>query len=191
VHCERIFGKHQRMSSILTLVFAAISLAVLVILVLATQKPNEFRATRKLAMQAPPEAILALVLDFHKWPSWSPWEKLDPNMQRTFSGAESGVGAVYEWIGTGKAGAGRMEVLTVESHRVVVKLDFIKPFEGHNTAEFSVSESAGEQLLSWTMYGPNQFMSKVMSVLVDMDKLIGKDFEAGLANMKAVVETRS
>jgi Polyketide cyclase / dehydrase and lipid transport len=178
------------MSSILSIVFGVISLAVFVILVLATQKPNEFRATRKLAMRAKPESILALVQDFHKWGSWSPWEKLDPNMKRTFSGAESGVGAVYEWSGTGKAGAGRMEILTVEPRRVVVKLDFIKPFEGHNTAEFSVSESGEEQVMSWTMYGPNQFMSKVMSVLVDMDKMIGKDFEQGLANMKGVVESK-
>ena len=110
-------------------------------------------------------------------------------MKRTFAGAESGKGAVYEWAGNSKAGQGRMEITgSVPSSKVTIKLDFLKPFEAHNTAEFTLDRQGGATNVTWATFGPQVFMAKVMSVFVSMDSLIGKDFEAGLSNMKAIAE---
>jgi len=113
-------------------------------------------------------------------------------MKRTFAGAESGKGAVYEWAGNSKAGQGRMEITaSVPSSKIVIKLDFLKPFEAHNTAEFTLDRQGSATNLTWATFGPQVYMAKVMSVFVSMDNLIGKDFEAGLANMKAIAESKS
>ena len=155
----------------------------------AATKPGTFRVQRAASIQAPQEKVFALIQDFHRWGSWSPWEKLDPEMKRTHSGAASGKGAVYEWDGNSKAGAGRMEITdTSPSAKVIIKLDFIRPFEGHNVVEFALDSKGGSTNVTWLMYGPNRFMGKVMSVFINMDRLIGKDFEAGLANMKTIAE---
>ena len=116
-------------------------------------------------------------------------EKLDPGMKRTFSGASAGKGAVYAWDGSGKAGAGRMEITEAQSPaRVVIKLDFIKPFEGHNTAEFTLRADGAMTHVAWAMYGPAPFISKLMGIFFNMDKMIGGDFEAGLNNLRSISE---
>ena len=171
-------------------IFAAvIVVAVLAVLALAATKPDTFQVQRSTSIQAPPEKIYPLITDFHRWAEWSPWEALDPAMQRTHSGAPSGTGAVYAWDGNKAVGAGRMEVLGTEPpQHVKIKLDFLRPFEGHNTTDFTLAPQGGATRVTWTMQGPTPFVSKLMQVFVSMDRLIGKDFEAGLAKMKAVAE---
>jgi hypothetical protein len=166
----------------------AVVAILLVILGLAAMKPDSFAVRREIAIKAPPAKIAALIADFHQWGSWSPWEHLDPTMQRTFSGAPSGPGAVYAWQGNGDVGAGRMEVTGQDPSKVAIKLDFLKPFESHNTTEFVLAPQGDITTVSWTMSGPMPFISKLMTVFVSMDAMIGKDFEKGLAAMKTVAE---
>ena len=162
---------------------------VAAILIFAATKPDSFRVQRATTIKAPPEKVFALINDFHQWGPWSPWEKLDPEMKRTHSGAAQGKGAVYAWEGSGKVGAGRMEIMeSSPSTKIVIKLDFIKPFEGHNTAEYTLVPKGDSTDLTWAMYGAAPFISKVMQVFVSMDSMIGKDFESGLANMKSIAE---
>jgi hypothetical protein len=162
---------------------------VAVVLIWAATKPDTFRVERSTTIKAPPEKIVALIDDFHQWGTWSPWEKLDPNMKRTHSGAARGKGAVYAWEGNSKAGAGRMEVLDSSPSHVGIQLDFLKPFASHNTAEFILQPNGDSTNVTWVMQGPNAYIGKVMSVFMSMDKMIGKDFEAGLANLKARAES--
>jgi hypothetical protein len=161
---------------------------IALLLIIAAGKPDNFRVQRSITIKAGPEAVLALINDFHRWPVWSPWEKMDPAMQRTHSGAQSGKGAVYAWDGNKKVGRGRMEILEVMPEKITIKLDFLSPFEAHNTAEFTLLPSGDSTTLTWAMFGPQPFVSKLMSVVLSMDKLIGKDFEAGLASIKAAAE---
>jgi hypothetical protein len=159
-----------------------------IVLVAAATRPGEFRVQRSLAMKAPPEKLAAQIGDFHAWSAWSPYEKLDPQMQRDFGGAAQGVGATYAWSGNNKVGQGRMEILEDTPQQVKIKLDFIKPFEGHNTAEFSLQPQGDTTLVTWSMYGPASYLSKLMGLFFNMDQMIGKDFEAGLSNLKNVAE---
>ena len=167
---------------------------VLVVLVAAllgyaALKPDAFRVQRSVSIKAPPEAVFPLINDFHRWTTWSPYEKRDPEMKRIYSGAADGQGTVYEWQGNGNVGAGRMEILdTSAPAKITIKLDFIKPFEGHNTAEFTMDAQGDSTNVTWAMDGPQSYTMKVMSVFLNMDTMIGKDFEDGLANLKALVE---
>ena len=159
------------------------------VLAFAATKPDTFSVQRSATIKAPPEKIFAVLNDFHHWTDWSPWEKLDPAMKRTLSGAASGKGAVYAWEGNRQAGAGRMEIIeSVPARKVGIQLDFIKPFEGHNVAEFTLAPQGDATQVSWVMRGPAPFVSKLMQVFVSMDKMIGGDFEEGLANLNAVAE---
>jgi uncharacterized protein YndB with AHSA1/START domain len=159
------------------------------VLAFATTKPDTFTVQRSTTIKAPPEKIFAVVNDFHRWVDWSPWEKLDPAMKRTLGGAESGKGATYAWEGNGKAGAGRMEIIeSAPASKVGIQLDFIKPFEGHNVAEFTLTPQGDSTQVNWVMRGPTPFVSKLMQVFVSLDTMIGKDFDEGLANLKALTE---
>lgn len=174
--------------SITVLVLWALFALVLLLLVTAAMRPDHFRVERSLQVAAPPERVLALLLDFHRWALWSPWENIDPTMQRSFSGEPSGVGAVYAWSGNGKAGAGRMEIRDAQPGLVLIQIDFSKPFVAHNTVEFTlVGQGEGTQLC-WAMYGPSPFVSKLMGLVVNMDRMIGRDFEKGLANLQAALQ---
>ena len=166
----------------------AVAAILLIILGLAATKPDSFTVKREIAIKAPPEKIAPLIADFHQWGSWSPWEHLDPKMQRTFSGAPAGPGAVYAWQGDDKVGAGRMEITGQNPSKVDIKLDFLKPFESHNTTEFVLTPQGDTTTVTWNMSGPMPFISKIMTVFVSMDSMIGKDFEKGLATMKTVAE---
>ena len=166
-----------------------IAVVLIVVLMLAASKPDVFRIQRAATVKAAPGKVFPCINDFHNWAAWSPYEKLDPNMKKTFSGAASGKGAVYEWEGNSKAGKGRMEIVdSTMPGKIVIKLDFLKPFEGHNTSEFTMSPSGDSTEIVWAMHGPSPFMTKVMHVFINMDKMLGKDFEAGLANLKAIAE---
>ena len=173
--------------------FKRILLVVVVLigalLAYAATRPDTFRVERAAVIKAPPAKVFALIDDFHQWAGWSPWEKLDPSMKRSHSGAASGKGAVYAWEGNGDVGAGRMEILeTTAPSRVLIRLDFIKPFEARNTAEYTLRPEGEATRVTWAMYGPAPFVSKLMQVFVSMDKMIGTDFEQGLANLKALAE---
>ena len=175
------------MSTVLAIALIIV-LAIVIILVLAMRKPDTFRLERSTTIKAPPEKIFPLVNDFHSWMTWSPWEKLDPELKRSYGGAESGKGATYDWQGK-KAGTGRMEIIEANpSSKILIKLDFMKPFEAHNTAEFTFTPQGDGTRVDWAMYGPNIFMAKLMSTVINIDKLVGKDFEKGLAALKAAAE---
>lgn len=159
------------------------------ILALALTKPDRFEIQRSIRIGATSDSIFPYLNDFHQWGRWSPWEKLDPAMTRTFSGPASGVGAQYGWTGNKDVGTGKMEILeSVPTSRLLLALDFLAPFEAHNTTEFVLAPVGDSTDVTWTMRGPNLFIGKVMSVFVSMDKLVGPDFEQGLANLKAAAE---
>lgn len=172
----------------------SVVVALAVILGYAATRPDTFRFQRTISIKAPPEKIYALINDFHQWGSWSPYEKLDPAMKRTFSGADSGEGARYAWESKGKAGAGSMEISAasppsrITPSKVVIKLDFTKPFESHNIAEFNVDTQGDSSNVTWAMYGTSPYVAKVMGLFFSMDAMVGKDFETGLANLKSAAE---
>jgi uncharacterized protein YndB with AHSA1/START domain len=175
-----------------TLVIIAIVLAVIiaVILILAATKPDHFRVERSATVNAPADKVYPLIADFHEWLKWSPWEGRDPALKRTYSGAERGKGAIYAWEGNKNVGSGRMEILEANApSKILIKLDFFKPFEARNTAEFTMQPQGGATNLVWVMTGPAPFISKLMQVFMNFDSMIGKDFEAGLARIKTVSET--
>jgi uncharacterized protein YndB with AHSA1/START domain len=180
------------MLEIIAIIAAVLAVAVLVVLLLASTKPDTFSVQRSVVVKAPAERIFPLISNFHQWANWSPWENRDPTMKRTFSGSESGNGAVYAWDGNKNVGSGRMEILDASSpSKIVIKLDFFKPFEGHNTAEFSLrpqSEAGPSTNVDWVMRGPAPFTHRLMQVFMNFDKMIGKDFEAGLAKLKSLAE---
>jgi hypothetical protein len=151
-------------------------------------RPSAFNMERSITINAKPEKIIGFVNDLHNWDKWSPWEKMDPTMQKKYSGAEKGVGSIYEWVGNNKVGQGRMEILESSPKKVTVKLDFLKPFEAHNMTDLVLEPEGDTTKVRWVMTGNNNFMSKAMHMVVSMDKLVGKDFENGLAALKEVSE---
>jgi hypothetical protein len=173
------------------IIIAVILIALVgAILIYAATRPDDFRVERSASIKAPTETIHALISDFHAWRAWSPYEKFDPEMTRSFAGAGKGKGAVYEWSGNRKVGAGRMEIIEDTPARIVAKLDFIRPFEAHNIAEFVLRPEGDATRVTWSMRGLSPFVAKVMGLFVNMDRMIGKDFEAGLANLKAAAEAK-
>ena len=173
------------------LIDIALAVAVFVVawLALAATKSGSLHIERSARVQAPADKIFPLINDFHRWVEWSPFERLDPAMKKTYSGAASGKGAIYEWVGNSKAGQGRMEITDASSpSRVTIKLDFLKPFEGHNVTIFTMVPDGDATRVTWAMDGPSPFMMKAMRVFVNMDNMIGKDFELGLSNIKVVTE---
>lgn len=180
------------MLEIIAIVAVILAIVIAAVLVLASMKPDSFTVRRSAVIQAPAERIFPLVNSFQQWAGWSPWENRDPAMKRSFSGPESGKGAVYAWDGNRNVGSGRMEILDASSpSKITIKLDFFKPFEGHNAAEFSFAPERNTSATNviWVMQGPSPFMSKVMQVFMNFDAMIGRDFEAGLANLKKLAET--
>jgi uncharacterized protein YndB with AHSA1/START domain len=173
--------------------FKAIAIVAVVLivalLVYAATKPDTFRVQRSASIKAPPEKIFPLVNDLHSHATWSPWEKKDPAMKRTHSGAASGKGAVYEWDGNKEIGKGRMEILeSTPPSKVVFAMHFIKPFEAHNTAEFLLEPSGDSTTVTWAIFGPQPYLAKVMHLFFNMDRMIGTEFEAGLSSLKAITE---
>ena len=171
-----------------TIAYSFIALVAALLLYAAT-KPDTFHVERSTIIKASPEKIFAVLSDFRQSESWSPYEKKDPAMKRTISGPPSGKGAVYEFDGNKEVGTGRLEITDAASpSKVVIALDMLKPFEGHNTIEYTLDPKGEFTRVTWSMHGRQPYIGKVMSIFMDCDKMIGKDFEAGLANLKALTE---
>ena len=167
----------------------AIVLLIAGMLIFAATRPDTFRVQRSTSIKAPPAKIFSYINEFDRWAAWSPYEKLDPAMKRTRSGPAAGQGAICEWEGNDKVGKGRMEIAEASPpSKVAIKLDFIKPFEAHNVAEFTLQPKDDGTHVTWVMYGPAPYVSKLMGLFFNMDRMIGKDFEAGLANLKSLTE---
>lgn len=168
----------------------AIVAAVLVgaILVFAATKPGTIRIQRSISIKAQPEKVFAFVNDFHEWHDWAPQDRSDPTMQRSFSGPERGKGAKSEWRSRGSAGKGRMEIVDLSPRDIKIRVDFEKPFKAHNINEFTIEMRGDTTFVVWTMQGTNPYLAKVMSVFVDMDRMMGKHFEKGLADLKTAAE---
>ncbi len=168
-------------------------LAVVVVLAVFTvfvaTRPSSYRVSRAQAIAAPPSSVYALVADFHQWEKWSPWAKLDPAMKTTYAGPVAAAGSSYAWIGNDKVGEGTMTILEAKpGERVRIRLEFIKPFASTNSTEFEFAPKTGGTQTTWTMVGQNGFVGKAFSVFMDMDKMIGNDFDKGLSQLKAVAE---
>ncbi len=171
------------------MVLLILIVGLLLVLGYAATRPDSFRIERSITVNAPPEKVFALINDFQKWPLWSPWEKKDPALKRSLSGAAQGLGAVYSWEGNKDVGTGRMEILESKpSSKVSIKLNFMKPFEAQNTAEFSLNPKGEQTEVVWAMYGPQPFIAKLLSLVFNMEKMVGPDFEQGLAAMKLAAE---
>jgi uncharacterized protein YndB with AHSA1/START domain len=169
----------------------AIALALLIsaVLIYAATKPDSFRIERSTTIKAPPEKIFALINDFHQWEGWSPWEKIDPALKRTYAGAASGKGAVYEWSGNEDIGQGRMEIVeSLPASKVTLNLDFITPFAAHNNVDFTLTGQGDTTTLTQAMYGPSPYISKLMTIFFSMEKMVGGKYDEGLANIKAIAE---
>lgn len=169
----------------------AIVLGLLVVGLVAViaMRPDSFHVERSTMVTAPPAAAFGLVNDFHQWAKWSPWEHLDPGMKKTYEGPPAGTGAVYYWNGNDKVGEGRMTITGSQpSSRVDIKLEFMKPFATTNATTFTFTPQGAETKIVWAMDGHCNFVSKAMGLFMDMDSMIGKDFEHGLAQMKTVSE---
>jgi uncharacterized protein YndB with AHSA1/START domain len=169
----------------------ALVLALLIggLLIFAAMKPDSFRIERSTTIKAPPEKVFALINDFHQWEGWSPWEKIDPALKRTYSGAANGRGAIYEWAGNKDIGQGRMEITeSIPSSKVALELDFVTPFEAHNFVDFTLNTQGDVTTVTQAMYGPSPYISKLMTIFFSMEKMVGSKYEEGLANLKALAE---
>jgi uncharacterized protein YndB with AHSA1/START domain len=170
-------------------ILIAVVVLIAAVLVYAATRPDTFRVERSAGIKAPPEKVFALVNDFKRWDAWSPWEKKDPAMRRAFGDATSGKGAAYSWEGNKDVGQGRMEITeSVPSSKVSIKLEFVKPFEARNTVDFTLQPKGDTTQVTWAIYGPSPYISKLIGIFLSMDSMIGKDFEAGLADLKVVAE---
>lgn len=151
---------------------------------------STYTVERSIVVDAPPARVFEQVVDFHRWRAWSPWEEVDPQLQRTYSGSPSGTGAVYAWSGNRKAGRGRMEIKeATEPARVQIDLRFEKPFQARNDTAFSITPDGTGSQVTWTMTGRNTLATRVMGLFTSMDAMIGKDFDKGLARLKSVAES--
>jgi uncharacterized protein YndB with AHSA1/START domain len=177
------------MLTVIGVLAAALLAAIAIIVVLAARKPDTFRVQRSVTIEAPPDRIFPLINEFDNWSQWSPYEKKDPAMQRTRSGPPGGKGAHYAWEGNGNVGKGSMEIAdSVPPSRVTLDLHFDRPFISNNVVNFTLEPKGRSTDVTWAMQGPVPFVAKIMHVLCNMDRMVGRDFEAGLASMKAVAE---
>ncbi|MCC6948716.1 MAG: SRPBCC family protein [Bradyrhizobiaceae bacterium] len=173
----------------LAVIVGVVVLLVAGALAVAATRPDTFRVQRALDIQAPPEKIYPLLADLRRSVEWSPYEKKDPDMKRVYRGADSGKGAIYEWDGNKNIGAGSLEIADVSPPtKVVLKLNMVRPFTANNIVEYTLTPNGGATRVSWDMHGPNPYPAKVMQVFFDVDKMVGRDFEEGLASLKALAE---
>lgn len=177
------------MKRILLGVAAAISVLVIIILGLALGQPDQFKVERDIAIAAQPAKVYANLDDFHRWEGWSPWEKIEPSMKKTYTGPATGTGSSYAWEGK-EVGAGRMTITDSRpAQQLTIKLEFTKPFQATNTTVFELTPQGADTKVRWIMTGQNNFVGKIMGVFADMDSMVGKDFEDGLRSLKRVSES--
>jgi len=174
---------------VLSIILIGLAAIVVVFVLIVVLRPSAFRVARSATMAAPAPVVFAQVNDFHAWEAWNPWGKLDPAIRNTYAGAPAGPGAVFAWVGNRNVGEGRMTILESRPSELIrIKLEFFKPFAGTNTAEFTFEPEGDRTAVTWCMFGHNAFMAKAIGLFMDMDKMIGDQFERGLADMKSVVE---
>jgi len=170
-------------------ILLALAVIVIVVVVVVAVQPSGFRVERTATISAPAPAVFGQVNDFHNWEAWSPWAKLDPTMRQAFEGAPAGTGAIYTWTGNKQVGEGRMTVTESRPNELIrIRLEFLKPFAATNTAEFAFKPEGNQTVVTWSMVGKNNFMAKAVHLVVNMDRMVGGDFEKGLARMKSVAE---
>jgi uncharacterized protein YndB with AHSA1/START domain len=173
----------------LTKILIALAAIVVVLVVVVATRPSEYRVARTTTVAAPPAVVFAHVNDFHKWEAWNPWGKIDPAMKHAYEGAPAGVGAMYTWAGNNEVGEGRMTVTESRPSELIrVRLEFLKPFKATSTAEFTFKPEGDRTAVTWSMTGDVNFVAKAIHLFVSMEKMIGGQFEKGLAQMKAVAE---
>lgn len=173
----------------ITYILIGIAVVVVVFLIVVATRPSDFRVTRSTTIAASPDRAFEHVNDFHKWDAWSPWAKVDPNCKNTFDGAPAGKGAGFAWQGNKEVGAGRMTIVESRPNDLIgINLEFLKPFKANNTAEFTFKPVGNQTAVTWSMSGKNSFMFKAVGLFLDCDKMVGGQFEQGLANMKSLVE---
>jgi hypothetical protein len=174
----------------LKIILISLAVIVIVFVVIVALQPSEFQVARSTTTSAPRAAVFAQVNDFHKWEAWNPWGKIDPAMKQTYEGAPAGIGAIYTWAGNNEVGEGRMTITESRpSDLIRIKLEFFKPFAGTNIAEFTFKPEGNQTAVTWSMEGKNNFIAKAIHLFMNMDKMIGGQFEKGLATMKSVVES--
>ena len=173
----------------LKIILIALAVIVIVFVVIVALQPSEFHVARSTTISAPPAAVFAQVNDFHKWEAWNPWGKIDLAMKQAYDGAPAGIGAIYTWAGNNEVGEGKMTITESRPNESVkFKLEFLKPFAATNTAEFTFKPEGNQTVVTWSMAGHNNFMFKAVGLFMDCDKMIGGNFEQGLASMKSAVE---
>jgi hypothetical protein len=171
------------------LVLSVIAVLIVILVVVIVTRPEDFSIARSAVMAVSPQKVFPQVNDLHNWSSWSPWAKLDPNMKMTFTGPAAGTGAAYSWNGNSKVGEGRMTIVESRANELVrIKLEFMKPFAATNASEFAFQPQGSQTNVTWSMTGKRNFMMKAMSLVMNMDKMLGGQFEQGLAQMKAIAE---
>ena len=173
----------------LDIILIFVAIAVIIFIIVAAMKPSDFRITRTGTITAPASAVFAQVNDLHKWDAWSPWAKLDPDAKNSFEGSASGVGAIMRWVGNNKVGQGSMTIMESRPDEFIsFKLEFLKPFKATNTSEFTFTNENDKTTVTWSMYGKNNFMGKAIGLIMSCEKMVGGQFEKGLAALKSVVE---
>jgi len=172
-------------------VLGGVAVLIVLFILFVASRPSAFTITRTQLMDAPPGAPFEQVNDFHNWDGWSPWAKMDPTMKKTFDGSPAGVGAIYTWEGDNKVGSGKMNITESQpGQRVVINLEFLKPFKANNVANFTFEPRDGQTNVTWSMSGKKNFMFKMVGLFMNMDDMVGKDFAKGLASMKTIVEAK-
>jgi hypothetical protein len=182
-------AKRSPLRKIITIVLLMLVAIVAVFAGVVAMQPDDFRVVRSTTIAAPAADVFAQVNDFHKWEAWSPWAKLDPAAKNTFEGPTEGTGAIFKWSGNNEVGEGKMTL--TESHPydlITIKLEFVKPFAATNTTEFTFQPVGEQTTITWAMTGQKNFVSKAVCMFMNMDKMVGGDFEKGLASMKSIVE---
>lgn len=173
-------------------ILIGLAVIVIVFLIVVALQPSAYRVTRSAIVAAPPEAVFPHVNELKKWAAWNPWEKLDPNMKLTYAGPNAGVGASYSWVGNNEVGEGRMTITESNPNEVIrFKLEFFKPMAGVSDTLFTFQPQGNQTEVTWAMSGKNNFVGKAFCLFMNMDKMIGGDFEKGLTDLKAIVEQES
>jgi uncharacterized protein YndB with AHSA1/START domain len=174
----------------LNIILISLLAVIGIFLVVVASRPSDFRISRSAAIAAPPAIVFEQINDFHKWNAWSPWAKMDPEARNTFDGPPAGVGASFAWAGNSKVGEGRMTITESQPvDRVLIKLDFFKPFVATHTVEFTLKPEGDRTTVTWSMSGRNSFIGKAIGLVMNCDKMIGGQYEQGLANLTSVVES--
>jgi uncharacterized protein YndB with AHSA1/START domain len=171
-------------------ILLAIAIVIILLIIFIAMQPGSFRIARSILISAPPQTVFNQITDFHKWDAWSPWLKMDPNVKQTYEGPSSGPGATYSWSGNKKIGAGRMTITDTQTPDLIrIKLEFFQPFAATNDTEFTFKPEANQTNLTWAMTGQRPFMMKAFGLIMNMDKLVGNDFQKGLASIKQISES--